>query len=62
MEHVRVDIHAARPGVVHGHGHAEADQLRAELEELTGKPVQLNMVQDPGPQKGPGETGSGRAG
>jgi hypothetical protein len=62
LDQVRVDIEAARPGVVSGHGGAEAHRLRAELEELTGKPVQLNMVQDPGPQKGPGETGSGRAG
>jgi hypothetical protein len=35
-----------------GHGRAEYDRLRAELEELTGKPVQLRMVQDTGPPKG----------
>jgi hypothetical protein len=58
MEHVRVDIHAARPGVVHGHGHAEADQLRAELEELTGKPVLLN-VGEPDPWRGPEGAGPG---
>jgi hypothetical protein len=66
LDHVRVDIGAARPGVVFGHGGAEADRLRADLEELTGKPVRLNMVQeeptgqpvrvnmtkDPGPPKG----------
>ena len=50
---VRVNIEAARPGVVHGHGGAEAHRLRAELEELTGKPVLLNMLQEPGP---PGTT------
>jgi KH domain len=48
--HVRVDIGAARPGVVIGHGHAELDRLRDELKELTGKPVRLNMVQAPDPQ------------
>jgi ribosomal protein S3 len=48
MDHVRVDIRAARPGVVHGHGGAEADRIRAELEELTGKPVLLNVVEEPG--------------
>ena len=52
LDHVRVDIQAARPGVAHGHGGAELDRLRAELEELTGKPVQLNMVKDSGPPKG----------
>jgi hypothetical protein len=43
-DHVRVDIGTARPGVVFGHGHAGADRLRAALEELTGKPVQLNVL------------------
>jgi small subunit ribosomal protein S3 len=62
MDQVRVDIHAARPGVVIGHGHAEIDRLRAELEELTGKPVQLNMLVKPGPREGPEGAGSGRAG
>ncbi len=52
LDHVRVEIFAARPGVVSGHGGAEADRLRAELEDLTGKPVRLNIVNDPGPQKG----------
>jgi hypothetical protein len=49
LDQVRVDIRAARPGVVLGHGGAQADRLRAELEELTGKPVLLNMLDDPGP-------------
>jgi hypothetical protein len=48
LDHVRVDIQAARPGVAHGHAGAEMDRLRAELEELTGKPVQLHMVKESG--------------
>ena len=52
MDQVRVDIHAARAGAVSGHGGAEAGRLRAELEELTGKPVQLHMVKDAGLPKG----------
>jgi hypothetical protein len=51
QDHVRVDIRAARPGVAIGHGGAEAARLRAELEELIGKPVQLNILQVPGPQR-----------
>jgi hypothetical protein len=62
LDHVWVDIEAARPGVVRGHGGAEAGRLRAELEELTGKPVVLNMLVQPSPQKGLGDAGPGRAG
>jgi hypothetical protein len=51
LDHVRVDIHAARPGAAHGHGGAEARRLHAELEALTGRPVELNMLQDPGPRE-----------
>ena len=51
LDHVRVDIQAARPGVLHGHGGAELDRLRAELAELTGKPVRLNMVSYDGPKE-----------
>ena len=61
MDQVRVDIRAARPGVVTGHGGAQAGRLRAELEELTGKPVALSILDAPGPQEGPGDAGSGRA-
>jgi hypothetical protein len=52
LDHVEVAIQAARPGVVSGHGGAELDRLRAELEELTGKPVQLNMMKYDGPPEG----------
>ena len=45
LDRVKIDIHARRPGLVHGHGHAEFDRLRAELEELTGRPVQLNILE-----------------
>jgi KH domain len=41
---VRVDIQTARPGVAFGHGGAELDRLRAELEELTGKAVHLTVT------------------
>jgi hypothetical protein len=61
LDQVRVDIEAARPGVVSGHGGAEAGRLRAELEELTGKPVALSILDAPGPQEGPGDAGSGHA-
>ena len=46
LDHVRVDVRAARPGMALGHGGAEVDRLRDELEELTGKPVLLNILED----------------
>jgi small subunit ribosomal protein S3 len=44
-----VDIHTARPGIVIGRKGAEADRIRTDLEKLTGKQVQLNIleVKDP---------------
>jgi hypothetical protein len=59
LDQVWVDIEAARPGVVSGHGGAEVGRLRAELEELTGKPVLLS-IGGPGRHLGPGDAGSGR--
>jgi len=58
LDQVRVDIEAARPGVVHGHGGAEASRLRAELEQLTGRPVLLNLV-SPDQREGSGDAGQG---
>jgi small subunit ribosomal protein S3 len=42
---VRVDIYSARPGVVIGRRGAEADRVRAKLEKMTGKQVQLNIFE-----------------
>jgi small subunit ribosomal protein S3 len=44
-DRVRVDIHTARPGIVIGRRGAEADRIRGELEKMTGKQVQLNILE-----------------
>jgi small subunit ribosomal protein S3 len=44
-DRVRVDIHTARPGIVIGRRGAEADRIRGDLEQLTGKQVQLNILE-----------------
>jgi hypothetical protein len=44
-DRVRVDIHTARPGIVIGRKGAEADKIRGRLEKLTGKQVQLNILE-----------------
>jgi small subunit ribosomal protein S3 len=49
-DRVRVDIHTARPGIVIGRKGAEADRLRTELEKLTGKQVQLNILEVKSPE------------
>lgn len=42
---VKVIIHTARPGMVIGKGGAEVDHLRKDLEKLSGKQVQINIVE-----------------
>ncbi|GAA1534700.1 MULTISPECIES: 30S ribosomal protein S3 [Brevibacterium] len=44
-DRVRVDIHTARPGIVIGRRGAEADRIRGQLEKLTGKQIQLNILE-----------------
>ena len=46
---VTLTIHTARPGILIGRGGQRVDELRANLEELTGKRIQLNIreVQQP---------------
>lgn len=52
-DHLRVDIRAARPILLVGQRGAEADRLRGELEELTGRRVRLDIWEAPGPQEEP---------
>lgn len=49
-DRVRVDIHTARPGIVIGRRGAEADRLRTSLEKLTGKQIQLNILEVKNPE------------
>ena len=49
-DRVRVDIHTARPGIVIGRKGAEADRIRGDLEKLTSKQVQLNILEVKSPE------------
>src|SRR5215217_886492 len=49
-DRVRVDIHTARPGIVIGRRGAEAERIRGDLEKLTGKQVQLNILEVKNPE------------
>ena len=42
---VTVSIHTARPGIVIGRKGSEVDKLKAELAQVTGKDVQLNIFE-----------------
>ena len=44
-DRVRVDIHTARPGLVIGRRGQEAEAIRASLEKLTSKQIQLNILE-----------------
>ncbi|MGO1181851.1 30S ribosomal protein S3 [Micrococcaceae sp. AOP34-BR2-30] len=49
-DRVRVDVHTARPGIVIGRRGAEADRIRRELEKLTSKQIQLNILEVKNPE------------
>ena len=48
-ERLTIFLYAARPGIVIGRNGAEAERVRTELEKLSGKQIQLNIleVKDP---------------
>lgn len=42
---VTISIHTARPGIVIGRKGSEVDKLKAELAQVTGKAIQLNIFE-----------------
>ena len=49
-DYLAEDIHTARPGIVIGRRGAEAERIRADLEKLTGKQIQLNILEVKNPE------------
>ena len=47
---LKLDIYTARPGMVIGRGGSEVDALREEIEEISGKNVQINVVEVDNPE------------
>src|SRR5580704_2779567 len=45
MKRVTVSIHTSRPGIIIGRGGGEVDRVKEELKKLTGKEVQINIVE-----------------
>ncbi len=42
---VKISIHTAKPGIVIGRGGSEVESLRKDLEKLTGKRINVNIVE-----------------
>lgn len=45
LKRVTVTIHTSRPGIIIGRGGGEVDRVKEELKKLTGKEVQINIVE-----------------
>ena len=45
LKRITITIHTARPGMVIGKGGAEVEQVKEELRKLTGKEVQINVLE-----------------
>ncbi|MDA8439743.1 MAG: 30S ribosomal protein S3 [Propionibacterium sp.] len=49
-ERVTIFLYAARPGIVIGRNGAEAERIRGALEKLSGKQIQLNILEVKNPE------------
>ena len=45
LKRITVTIHTSRPGIIIGRGGTEVDRIKEELKKLTGKDVQINIVE-----------------
>ncbi|MDP4852954.1 MAG: 30S ribosomal protein S3, partial [Saprospiraceae bacterium] len=45
LKRVTVTIHTSRPGIVIGKGGQEVELIRGELRKLTGKDIQINILE-----------------
>ncbi len=45
LKRITVTIHTSRPGIIIGKGGQEVDNIREELKKLTGKDVQINIIE-----------------
>ncbi|NBB88830.1 MAG: 30S ribosomal protein S3 [Bacteroidetes bacterium] len=45
LKRITITIHTSRPGIIIGKGGSEVDLIKEELKKLTGKEVQINIVE-----------------
>jgi len=45
LKRITITIHTSRPGIIIGKGGGEVDRIKEELKKITGKDVQVNIVE-----------------
>lgn len=45
LKRITVTIHTSRPGIIIGKGGSEVDRIKEEVKKLTGKDVQINIIE-----------------
>jgi small subunit ribosomal protein S3 len=45
LNRITVTIHTSRPGIIIGKGGGEVDRIKEELKQITGKDVQINIME-----------------
>ncbi len=45
LKRITVTVHTSRPGIIIGKGGSEVDRIKEELKKLTGKEVQINILE-----------------
>lgn len=45
LKRITLTIHTSRPGIIIGKGGSEVDRIKEEMKKLTGKEVQINIIE-----------------
>ncbi len=45
LKRITITMHTSRPGIIIGKGGQEVDKIREEIKKLTGKEVQINIIE-----------------
>ena len=45
LKRITLTIHTSRPGIIIGKGGSEVDRIKEEIKKLTGKEVQINIIE-----------------
>lgn len=45
LKRITLTIHTSRPGIIIGKGGSEVDRIKEEIKKLTGKEIQINIIE-----------------